>query len=412
MRTLLCIRPTWAAPLPFPDGAFDDAIACLVLHYLEDWKAPLTELRRVLAPGGRLIVAVNHPFVYHLQYPHADYFAPCEYSEEYTFSGQTAELSYWHRPLHAMTSAFTEAGFRIAVVSEPPPAPGARERFPEVFKEIFGNLPSPTAFLSFLFFVLESPDDKIKISLSERHCPIPHAQPMSREVNLQTGSRQPGFAPLQPARLSERDKPLPRLSREFKHRSPLVLGIPHEHPCPSIRGDFDALTAVAAERALPPKGTVDKFHTSIASSIRVRDSPRDKANPRVRSKATAAPCTTDCESVVCPIGTASVWSTSGAPSMVARQMLPDNPAVAPATVGTICTQMLGRSASSITCASCSRMISAEPISLRNTSSSISASTSGGSARSNINARFSLASTSALIASSLISVWVAISRARE
>ena len=48
-------------PLPFSDGAFDDVIACLVLHYLEDWKAPLAEIRRVLAPGGRLIVAVNHP---------------------------------------------------------------------------------------------------------------------------------------------------------------------------------------------------------------------------------------------------------------------------------------------------------------------------------------------------------------
>src|SRR4051812_23803466 len=28
-------------PLPFPDGAFDDVIACLVLHYLEDWTEPL-----------------------------------------------------------------------------------------------------------------------------------------------------------------------------------------------------------------------------------------------------------------------------------------------------------------------------------------------------------------------------------
>jgi SAM-dependent methyltransferase len=125
------------APLPFPDGAFDDAIACLVLHYLEDWKAPLTELRRVLAPGGRLIVAVNHPFGHKWQYPDADYFTPREYSEEYTFSGQNAVLTYWHRPLHAMTAAFTEAGFRIAVISEPPTAPGARERFPEVPAEVF-----------------------------------------------------------------------------------------------------------------------------------------------------------------------------------------------------------------------------------------------------------------------------------
>jgi ubiquinone/menaquinone biosynthesis C-methylase UbiE len=139
-------------PLPFPDGAFDDAIVCLVLHYLEDWSAPLAELRRVLAPGGRLIVVVNHPFHYKLQYRDADYFAPREYSEEYTLSGQSVTLTYWHRPLHAMTDAFTEAGFRIAVVSEPPPAPGTRERFPWVFKD----LPSATAFLCFLFFVLEA----------------------------------------------------------------------------------------------------------------------------------------------------------------------------------------------------------------------------------------------------------------
>jgi SAM-dependent methyltransferase len=145
-------------PLPFPDGAFDDAIACLVLHYLEDWKAPLAELRRVLAPGGRLIVAGNHPFVYKLQYPEADYdyFAPREFSEEYTFSGQKATLTYWHRPLSAMAAAFTEAGFRIAAISEPPAAPGARERFPEIWAEIFKNDPSKTRFLSFLFFVLEA----------------------------------------------------------------------------------------------------------------------------------------------------------------------------------------------------------------------------------------------------------------
>lgn len=138
-------------PLPFPDDAFDDAVASLVLHYLEDWSAPLAELRRVLVPGGRLIVAVNHPFVYKLLYPDADYFATSRYSEEHTFSGQKAVLTFWHRPLHAITAAFVEAGFRIAAVSEPPPAPGAREKFPDAFAALRSG---GTGFVCFLFFVL------------------------------------------------------------------------------------------------------------------------------------------------------------------------------------------------------------------------------------------------------------------
>ena len=101
-----------------------------------------SELRRVLAPGGRLIVAVNHPTVNKLADPDADYFATRKFSYEHTFSGQNAVLTYWHRPLHAMTAGFTEAGFRIALISEPSPAPGARELFPDGPGEVSpGSLP-------------------------------------------------------------------------------------------------------------------------------------------------------------------------------------------------------------------------------------------------------------------------------
>ena len=73
------------SPLPFPDGAFDDVIASLVLHYLEDWTAPLAELRRVLTPGGRLIVSVYHPQLSsQLADPGADYFATQKWTEEWT----------------------------------------------------------------------------------------------------------------------------------------------------------------------------------------------------------------------------------------------------------------------------------------------------------------------------------------
>ena len=47
--------------------------------------------------------------------------------------GQTARMSFWHRPLHATTGAFTAAGFRISVISEPQPAPAARELFPVTY---------------------------------------------------------------------------------------------------------------------------------------------------------------------------------------------------------------------------------------------------------------------------------------
>jgi ubiquinone/menaquinone biosynthesis C-methylase UbiE len=140
-----------ADPLPFPDDSFDDVIASLVLHYLQDWGPTLAELRRVLKLGGRLIMSVHHPIIFKMIDPKADYFATSKWSDEYTFNGQKAVLTYWHRPLHAMTDAFTAAGFRIAVISEPHPAPGARELFPDEL----AKFPSG-AFLSFLFFVLQA----------------------------------------------------------------------------------------------------------------------------------------------------------------------------------------------------------------------------------------------------------------
>ncbi|MFC5176061.1 class I SAM-dependent methyltransferase [Nocardioides taihuensis] len=139
-----------AAPLPYADAAFDDVVASLVLHYLEDWSGPLAELRRVLEPGGRLILAVNHPAAYAIVYPEADYFATTRYSEDYNFDGQTVWLTFWHRPLHAMADAFAAAGFRIATISEPPPAPDTP---PEVLPP---GLEEGQSFMCFLFFVLEA----------------------------------------------------------------------------------------------------------------------------------------------------------------------------------------------------------------------------------------------------------------
>jgi SAM-dependent methyltransferase len=142
-----------AGPLPYPDNTFDDVIASLVLHYLRDWGPTLAELRRVLKPGGRLIASVDHPFAINLMHrqagPRPDYFATDNWTEQWTVGGQSARLSFWNRPLHAMTGAFTAAGFRISVIHEPQPVPAAREAYPDDF-HILNTFPS------FLFFVLQA----------------------------------------------------------------------------------------------------------------------------------------------------------------------------------------------------------------------------------------------------------------
>ncbi|MFC4120673.1 class I SAM-dependent methyltransferase [Nonomuraea zeae] len=140
-------------PLPFDDGAFDDVVASLVLHYLEDWGPTLAELRRVLRTGGRLIVSVDHPFAIHALQRQAgrkvSYLQSYNWTEEWTMGGRTVPMSFWHRPLHEMTDAFTAARFRLAVISEPQPVPAARELFPDEFRAL-------TTGPSFLFFVLDA----------------------------------------------------------------------------------------------------------------------------------------------------------------------------------------------------------------------------------------------------------------
>jgi SAM-dependent methyltransferase len=155
--------------LPFADGAFDDVVASLVLHYLEDWGPTLAEMRRVLRPGGRLIASVDHPFVaYTFRNSRPDYFKTTSYTFKWTFNGQSVPMRFWRkafnrtfnrqsmpmrfwrRSLHAMIDAFTTAGFRLSVISEPQPDPAARELFPDGFHDL-STRPG------FMFFVVEVP---------------------------------------------------------------------------------------------------------------------------------------------------------------------------------------------------------------------------------------------------------------
>jgi ubiquinone/menaquinone biosynthesis C-methylase UbiE len=50
-----------ATRLPFADAAFDAAVSTEAFHWFPDQDAALRELRRVLRPGGRLLLALVSP---------------------------------------------------------------------------------------------------------------------------------------------------------------------------------------------------------------------------------------------------------------------------------------------------------------------------------------------------------------
>ncbi len=52
-----------ATSLPFPDGGFDAAFACLVFEHIDDVVAAVAEAGRVLAPDGTFLLFLNHPLL-------------------------------------------------------------------------------------------------------------------------------------------------------------------------------------------------------------------------------------------------------------------------------------------------------------------------------------------------------------
>jgi ubiquinone/menaquinone biosynthesis C-methylase UbiE len=50
------LREAWAEQLPFAEARFDVVVSCNVFHYIHEPFAALREMRRVLRPGGELVI--------------------------------------------------------------------------------------------------------------------------------------------------------------------------------------------------------------------------------------------------------------------------------------------------------------------------------------------------------------------
>lgn len=115
------------------DGAFDLAVCALAMDYVRDWSGPLSEFRRVLRPGGRLVFSVEHPastFVRHVYRGGGNYFETEAVGMEWTgFPGRVWMPSY-RRSLGNMVGSILGGGFELAGLVEPRPDERFREADP------------------------------------------------------------------------------------------------------------------------------------------------------------------------------------------------------------------------------------------------------------------------------------------
>ncbi|MFF2812189.1 class I SAM-dependent methyltransferase [Streptomyces sp. NPDC058000] len=123
-------------PLAFAaDRSFDVVVASLMLHYLRDWAAPLGELRRVLAPGGIVVVSTGHPMAELRLSPSGDYYAIEEVHEEWeaTDGGAPLSVRWFRRPLSDALDSAHQAGLVLRGLLEPRPDEEHRAAFGKRF---------------------------------------------------------------------------------------------------------------------------------------------------------------------------------------------------------------------------------------------------------------------------------------
>ena len=133
----------------FDDASFDFVYSSLTMHYALDWLPILSNVKRILSPGGRMLFSTHHPIkwgaeakrgetidCFRMGYDRPKAGMPTVYGD-YLGSRQISDVwfgkmpvSYYHRPLGAIIKDILSSGLTIRDFVEPAPIPEARELNP------------------------------------------------------------------------------------------------------------------------------------------------------------------------------------------------------------------------------------------------------------------------------------------
>jgi SAM-dependent methyltransferase len=114
------VRRADAAALPFADASFDLVFAFMSLQDMDDAAGAVRESARVLAPGGRLVMAVVHPIV--SAEMGTPYFDVARWADTIERAGVTVTFHQIHRPLQAWFAMVRDAGLLVEDLREPRPS--------------------------------------------------------------------------------------------------------------------------------------------------------------------------------------------------------------------------------------------------------------------------------------------------
>jgi SAM-dependent methyltransferase len=121
------VLPAGAAAMPFADASSDLVMACMSLPDTGDLGGAVSEIGRVLRPGGRLCLAVLHPFVSArnedtMRTASFRFSRPCPEPRrrggQVERDGLTMRFTGMHRPLSVCVLALAADGMMISALVE------------------------------------------------------------------------------------------------------------------------------------------------------------------------------------------------------------------------------------------------------------------------------------------------------